>query len=148
MATLPVVPVYEVVNNVTIVNSRLVTPVRRDFGDQFTMLCAGEGLAKYGSITQDGDAVWLNTNATYPNGDAIAPPLVVNRSKQPIQEELGAGSQVELAFKVVVTPKGTYYNLAAVKCLKFVKPFSLADVFDTVVNPKEPTEATIDDIPF
>mgnify|MGYP003647251832 FL=1 len=147
MATLPVVPQYEVVNNVTIVNSRLVTPVRRDFGDQYTMLCAGEGLAKYGSVTQDGDAVWLNSNATYPNGDSIAPPLVVNRNKQPMQEELGAGSQVELAFKVVVTPKGTYYNLAAVKCLKFVKPFSLADVFDAVVAPKEePTN--VDDIPF
>ena len=53
-----------------------------------------------------------------------------------------------MAFKVVTTPKGVYYNLAAVKCLKFVKTFNLADVFDTVVNPKEPTEATIDDIPF
>ena len=131
MATLPVVPQYKVVSNVTIVNSRLVTPVRRDFGDQYTMLVAGQGLEAYGS----------------PNGDSIAPPLVVNRNKQPMQEELGAGSQVELAFKVVVTPKGTYYNLAAVKCLKFVKPFSLADVFDTVVAPKEePTN--VDDIPF
>ena len=148
MATLPVVPQYKVVTDVTIVNSRLVTPVRRDFGDQFTMLVSGQGLEAYGSLTQDGDAVWLNTNATYPNGDSIAPPLVVNRNKQTVDEELGAGSEVELAFKVVTTPKGVYYNLAAVKVLKFVKPFSLADVFDTVVNPKETTEATIDDIPF
>ena len=146
MATLPVVPVYKVVTNVTIVNSRLVTPVRRDFGDQFTMLVSGQGLEAYGSVTQDGDAVWLNTNATYPNGDSIAPPLVVNRSKQPIQEELGAGSEVEIAFKVVTTPKGVYYNLAAIKVLKFVKPFSLADVFDLVAPKEEPTN--VDDIPF
>ena len=62
-----------------------------------------------------------------------------------MQEELGAGSEVELAFKVVVTPKGTYYNLAAVKVLKFVKPFSLADVFD-MVEQEAPTN--IDDIQF
>ena len=145
MATLPVVPQYKVVSNVTIVNSRLVTPVRRDFGDQYTMLVAGQGLEAYGSVTQDGDAYWINANATYPNGDSIPAPLVVNRNKQPVQEELGAGSEVELAFKVVVTPKGTYYNLAAVKVLKFVKPFSLADVFD-MVEQEAPTN--IDDIQF
>ena len=145
MATLPAVPQYKIVKDVTIVNSRLVTPVRRDFGDQYSMLVAGKGLEMYGSVTTEGDAYWLNANATYPNGDAIPAPLVVNRSKQPIAEELGAGSEVELAFKVVTTPKGVYYNLAAIKVLKFVKCFSLADVFDQV---SEEEAVEIDNIPF
>ena len=67
MATLPAVPQYKIVKDVTIVNSRLVTPVRRDFGDQYSMLVAGAGLEAYGSVTTEGDAYWLNANATYPN---------------------------------------------------------------------------------
>ena len=122
---------FKVVRNVTIVNTRIATPVTRDFGQQYTLLVAGEGIAEVGgSVTKDGQSYWLKSNAQYANGDAIAPPTVINRSKQPITTELGEGSEVELAFKIAVTPKGTYYNLAAIKVLKLVKPFNIMDVFD------------------
>jgi len=123
---------FKVIRNVTIVNTRVVNPVTRDFGQQYSLLVSGEGLEDAGSITKDGKSYWINMNAQYPNGDIIAPPMVVNRSKMPITTELGEGSEVELAFKVVKTTQGTYYNLAAVKVMKFIKPFSILDMFDEV----------------
>jgi|TARA_B110000908_G_scaffold122746_1_gene143957 hypothetical protein len=126
---------FKVVTNVTIVNSRIVTPVTRDFGNQYTLLVSGEGIEEVGgSLTKDGQSYWLNTNANYANGDPIAPPMVINRSKQPITTELGEGSEVELAFKIARTAKGTFYNLAAIKVLRLVKPFNMADVFDSEVE--------------
>jgi hypothetical protein len=123
---------FKVVRNVTVVNSRLITPVVREFGSQYTLLAKGEGLeAVGGNITKDGSA-WINSNATYPNGDTVPTIPMIDRSKRPVETELGDGSEVELAFRVVQTKKGTYYNLAAIKVLKFVKPFSVFDIFDTV----------------
>ncbi len=57
---------------------------------------------------------------------------MVNRAKQPVTTELGEGSEIEIAFRIVHTKKGTFHNLAAIKVLKFVKPFSILDVFDDV----------------
>ena len=126
---------FKVVRNVTVVNTRVVTPARRDFGDQYTILVSGDGIEEVGGRSTDGGKTfWLNTNATYPNGDTIAPPKVINRSKQAIDSELGEGSEVELAFTVATTPKGTYYNLAAIKVLRMVKPVDVLDAFDDVAE--------------
>jgi len=125
---------FKVVRNVIIVNTRMVTPVTRDFGDQYSILAKGEELATIGLSSNTDGSSWINSNASYPNGDAIPNIPMVDRSKRAITSELGAGSQVELAFRVVKTAKGTYYNLAAVKVMKFVKPFSILDVFDEVMD--------------
>ena len=127
---------FKVVRNVVVVNSRLVTPVQRDFGQQYSLLASGDLAAVGGSPTKDG-SFWLNANAQYPNGDPIAPITMVNRSKQPVTTELGEGSEVDIAFRIVKTAKGTYYNLAAIKVMKFVKPFSILDVFDEVMDSDE-----------
>jgi hypothetical protein len=128
---------FKVVRNVTVVNSRLITPVVREFGSQYTLLAKGEGLeAVGGNITKDGSA-WINSNATYPNGDAVPTIPMIDRSKRPVETELGDGSEVELVFRVVQTKKGTYYNLAALKVMKFVKPFSILDLFDEVSDSSE-----------
>lgn len=122
---------FKVVRNVVVVNSRLITPVQRDFGQQYSLLASGELAEVGGSATKDG-SYWLNANAQYPNGDPIAPITMVNRAKQPVTTELGEGSEIEIAFRIVHTKKGTFHNLAAIKVLKFVKPFSILDVFDDV----------------
>jgi len=123
---------FKVVRNITIVNTRMVTPVTRDFGNQYSILAKGDQLASVGlSINTDGSA-WINSNASYPNGDVIPAIPMIDRSKRPITSELGEGSEVELAFRVVATTKGTYYNLAAVKVMKLVKPVSVFDAFDEV----------------
>jgi len=121
---------FKVVRSVTIVNTRMIQPVTRDFGDQYSILASGPELASIGLKANADGSSWINSNASYPNGDMIPKIPMVDRSKRAINSELGAGSQVELAFRVVETAKGTYYNLAAVKVMKFVKPFSILDVFD------------------
>ena len=131
---------FKVVRNITIVNTRMVTPITRDFGAQYSILASGEELSKVGIKTNQDGSGWINSNATYANGDAIANIPMIDRSKRAITTELGAGSEVELAFKVVTTAKGTYYNLAAVKVMKMVKPFSVFDMFDEV---EESTEAVL-----
>jgi len=123
---------FKVIRNLTIVNTRMVTPITRDFGDQYSILATGDSLSEIGISTNTDGSGWINSNASYPNGDKIPNIPMVNRSKQPITTELGAGSQVELAFKIVKNSQGTYYNLAAVKVMKFVKPFSVLDLFDEV----------------
>ena len=125
---------FKVIRNITIINTRMVTPVTRDFGNQYSMLASGSELASVGlKVNKDGSS-WINSNATYPNGDAIPQVPMIDRSKRAINTELGEGSEVELAFRVVETAKGTYYNLAAVKVMKMVKPFSILDCFDEVAN--------------
>jgi len=120
---------FKVLRNIRVVNSRIQTPVQRDFGKQYSLLATGEGLEQVGNVAKDG-SIWVNSNAEYPNGDPISPTPIIDRSKRPIDSELGEGSEVELAFKVVKTSKGEYYNLAAIKVMKYVKPFSVFDVFD------------------
>ena len=131
---------FKVVRNITIVNTRMVTPITRDFGAQYSILASGEELSKVGISTNQDGSGWINSNATYPNGDAIANIPMIDRSKRAITTELGAGSEVELAFKVVTNAKGTYYNLAAVKVMKMVKPFSVFEMFDEV---EDSTEAVL-----
>jgi len=128
---------FKVIRNLTIVNTRMVTPITRDFGDQYSILATGDSLSEIGISTNTDGSGWINSNASYPNGDKIPNIPMVNRSKQPITTELGAGSQVELAFKIVKNSQGTYYNLAAVKVMKFVKPFSVLDLFDEVSDSSE-----------
>ena len=120
---------FKVLRNIRVVNSRIQTPVTREFGKQYSLLASGEGLSEVGNVAKDG-SIWVNSNAEYPNGDPISPIPVIDRAKRPIDSELGEGSEVELAFKVVKTSKGTFYNLAAIKVMKMVKPFSVFDVFD------------------
>ena len=132
---------FKVLRNITIVNTRMVTPVTRDFGNQYSILAQGAELSSIGlKANQDGSS-WINSNASYPNGDAIPNIPMVDRSKRAITSELGAGSEVELAFRVVKTTKGTYYNLAAVKVMKFIKPFSVLDMFDEA---SDETQAVLD----
>jgi len=121
---------FKVVRNITIVNTRMITPVTRDFGDQYSILASGTSLQEVGIKANKDGSGWINSNATYPNGDSIPNIPMVDRSKRAITSELGAGSQVELAFRVVKTAKGTFHNLAAVKVMKLVKPFNILDVFD------------------
>jgi hypothetical protein len=130
---------FKVVRNITVVNSRLITPVVREFGSQYTLLAKGEGLEEVGGNTTKDGSAWINSNATYPNGDAVPAIPMIDRSKRPVETELGEGSEIELAFRIVENKKGTYYNLAAIKVLKFVKPFSVFDVFDT-----DDTEGVLD----
>ena len=135
---------FKVIRDITIVNTRMVTPVTRDFGDQYSILASGAALQEVGIKANKDGSGWVNSNATYPNGDAIANIPMVDRSKRAITTELGAGSQVELAFKVVNTTKGTYYNLAAVKVMKLVKPFSILDVFDEVSSAEDDMSDVMD----
>ena len=121
---------FKVIRNITIVNTRMVTPAKRDFGDQYSILASGSELAKVNIKVNAEGSGWINTSAVYPNGDTIAPVPMVDRSKRPITTELGEGSVVELAFKIVSLKTGTYYNLAAVKVMKMVKPISVFDAFD------------------
>ncbi len=120
---------FKVLRDIRVVNSRIQTPIKRDFGKQYSLLASGEGLEQVGNVSKDG-SVWINSNATYPNGDEISPTPVIDRAKRPITTELGEGSVVELAFKVVKTSRGTFYNLACIKVMQMVKPFSIFDVFD------------------
>jgi hypothetical protein len=131
---------FKVLRDITIVNSRIQTPVQRDFGKQYSLLATGEGLEQVGNVAKDG-SIWVNSNAEYPNGDQIAPTPIIDRAKRPITTELGEGSQVELAFKVVKTSKGEFYNLAAIKVMKYVKPFSVFDVFDAEEDDDEVLDA-------
>ena len=108
------------------------------------MLASGSSLADVGIKANKDGSGWINSNATYPNGDRIANIPMVDRSKRPITTELGAGSKVELAFKVVNTTKGVFYNLAAVKVMKFVKPFSILDVFDEVSSAEDDMSDVMD----
>jgi hypothetical protein len=125
---------FKVVRNITIVNTRMITPITREFGAQYSILASGSELAQIGVKTNEDGSGWINSNATYANGDSIAAIPMIDRNKRPVTTELGAGSEVELAFKIVTTPKGTYYNLAAVKVMKMVKPFSVFGLFDEAVD--------------
>jgi|TARA_R110000803_G_scaffold185222_1_gene247590 hypothetical protein len=121
---------FKVVRNVTVVNTRVINPVQRDFGKQYSLLLQGSELSNVGLKPTKDESYWVNSNAEYPNGDAIAPIPMINKSKQPVTTELGEGSEIELVFKVVMTKKGQYFNLAAIKVIKFVKPFDIFDCFD------------------
>jgi len=137
---------FKVVRNITIVNTRLITPVTRDFGDQYSILASGTSLQEVGIKANKDGSGWINSNASYPNGDRIPNIPMIDRSKRAITTELGAGSKVELAFKVVNTTKGVFYNLAAVKVMKMVKPFSVLDVFDEAEETTE--EDVLASVPF
>ena len=46
-------------------------------------------------------------------------------------EELGEGSEISIAFKIVTASNGNkYFNLHQIRVHKFVKPFSVFDLFD------------------
>jgi|TARA_R110002153_G_C13179197_1_gene484920 hypothetical protein len=105
-----------VLKDVTVVNSRLVTPVERSFGSQFSMLVKGnKNLDKVSTSepTEEG-AFWLNTNGETPQGVKLPPPVVVTKDGAKVTEELGSGSKVNLKFAVVHIGDKVYYNLKTV----------------------------------
>ena len=122
-----------VMKNVVIRNSRIVTPVRKSWGGQYSLVIE----TPQGHIISDSSAdgenqYWLNWNAEYPNGDSIAPvPQVRGKSVVTDPTELGNGSVVDLAFETVERNGKNYYNLKAIKLVQYVKPKSLLDLFDT-----------------
>jgi len=123
---------YKIVKNITVINSRLIEPIVRSFGKQYSMLVSGD-LANVGGSPAAGTegAFWLNANAEYPNGDPTKPIDVLDKHSRPMTSELGEGSEISIAFEVVKAKNGnTYYNLNQIRVLKFVKPFSVFDLFD------------------
>ena len=130
---------FTIVTNCVVVNSRLIEPIVRSFGKQYSMLVSGD-LARVGAApAKEKGSFWLNSNAEYPNGDAIKAPEVFDKHGRAMTAELGEGSEISIAFKVVKASNGnTYYNLSQVRVLKFVKAFSVFDLFDSVTESEEP----------
>ena len=130
---------YVIVKNCTVVNSRMIEPIVRSFGKQYSMLVQGD-LSKVGAAPAKEDgAFWLNANATYPNGDPVKAPEVMDKHGRSMESELGEGSVVSIAFKIVKASNGnTYYNLSQVRVVKFIKAFSVFDLFDTVDESDDP----------
>jgi hypothetical protein len=117
----------------------MLEPVTRSFGKQYSMLVTGD-LARVGAApAKEKGAFWLNANAEYPNGDSIKAPEIFDKHGRQLETELGEGSEVSIAFKVVQASNGnTYYNLAQIRVVKFVKAFSVFDLFDAVEESDEP----------
>lgn len=130
---------YTIVTNCVVVNSRMLEPIVRSFGKQYSMLCKGD-LARVGAApAKEKGSFWINANAEYPNGDSIKAPEVFDKHGRVMESELGEGSEVSIAFKVVKASNGnTYYNVAQIRVLKFVKAFSVFDLFDAVEESEEP----------
>ena len=114
------------IKNVVVQNSRLITPVPRDFGPQYSLLVSGQ--PELGTVSQSDPtedlAYWLNTNAQTPDGLNIPAPVIIDTAGQIVTTELGKGSVVNLKFSKVVVKGKTYYNLRAVGLI------CLAPVFD------------------
>ena len=122
---------FTIVKNCTVVNSRMLEPIVRSFGKQYSMLVSGELSAVGGSPAKEAGSFWLNSNAQYPNGDAIKAPQVMDKHGREMTEELGEGSEISIAFKIVTASNGNkYFNLHQIRVHKFVKPFSVFDLFD------------------
>lgn len=127
---------YKIVTNLTVINSRLIEPIVRSFGKQYSMLVKGD-LADVGGSPATGTegAFWLNANAEYPNGDPIKPIEVLDKHSRAMTSELGEGSKIAIAFEIVKAKNGnTYYNLDQVRVMKYVKPFNVFDLFDEVTE--------------
>jgi hypothetical protein len=114
------------IKNVVVQNSRLITPVPRSFGPQYSLLVSGQPELETVSQSDPTEdlAYWLNTNAQTPDGLNIPAPVIIDTSGQVVTTELGKGSVVNLKFSKVVVKGKTYYNLRAVGLIK------LAPVFD------------------
>lgn len=114
------------IKNVVVQNSRLINPVPRDFGPQYSLLVSGS--AELETVSQSDPtedmSYWLNTNAQTPDGLNIPAPVIVDRDGKIVTQELGKGSRVNLKFSKVVVKGKTYYNLRAVGLLH------LAPIFD------------------
>ena len=130
---------FTIVTNCVVVNSRMLEPITRSFGKQYSMLVQGD-LARVGAApAKEQGEFWINSNAEYPNGDSIKAPEVFDKHGRAMTAELGEGSEISIAFKVVKASNGnTYYNLSQVRVLKFVKAFSVFDLFDSVTESEEP----------
>jgi len=124
-----------VLQNISVVNSRLVTPVHRSFGSQYTLLASGHNLGQVSKSAPNADgSFWINSNATFPNGDAVPPVETVNRNLKPFLNnglELGEGSLVDLLFNVVNVKDKIFYNLRTVRVLQYVAPFDHLSAFKT-----------------
>lgn len=114
------------IKNVVVQNSRLITPVPRDFGPQYSLLVSGQPELETVSQSDPTEdlAYWLNTNAQTPDGLNIPAPVIIDTAGEIVNTELGKGSVVNLKFSKVVVKGKTYYNLRAVGLI------SLAPVFD------------------
>jgi len=122
---------YVIVRNCVVVNSRMLEPIVRSFGKQYSMLVSGELAAVGGSPAKESGSYWINANAQYPNGDAIKAPRVMDKHGREMESELGEGSEISIAFKVIKASNGNkYYNLDQIRVTKFVKAFSVFDLFD------------------
>jgi|TARA_B100000795_G_scaffold264788_1_gene245713 hypothetical protein len=120
-----------VVRNCSIINSRTIEPVYRSFGGQYTLLVSGHGLdlVTKGKSNEDG-SVWLNQNATYPNGDPTGGIEVVTKALKPFDKgELGEGTLVDLLFNVVRVKKEVYYNIRTIRVLDHIAPFNHLSAF-------------------
>lgn len=122
---------YVIVRNCVVVNSRMLEPIVRSFGKQYSMLVSGELAAVGGSPAKESGSYWINSNAQYPNGDAIKAPRVMDKHGREMESELGEGSEISIAFKVIKASNGNkYYNLDQIRVTKFIKAFSVFDLFD------------------
>ena len=124
-----------VLQNISVVNSRLVTPVHRSFVSQYTLLASGHNLGQVSKSAPNADgSFWINSNATFPNGDAVPPVETVTRTLKPFINnglELGEGSLVDLLFNVVNVKDKIFYNLRTVRVLDYVAPFDHLSAFKT-----------------
>ena len=133
---------FTIVNNCTVVNSRMIEPIVRSFGKQYSMLVSGELSEVGGSPAKESGSYWLNANAQYPNGDAIKAPQVMDKHGREMTEELGEGSEISIAFKIVKATNGNkYFNLHQIRVHKLVKPFSVFDLFDAEEKTEDLSQA-------
>lgn len=125
-----------ILRNITVKQSRVVNPVHKDWGPQYSMIISGDNAEKVGSVSGQEGEYWLNWNAQYPNGDPINPTPQVRGKGEAEPTELGDGSVVDLAFETTERRGKTYYNLRAIKILDFVQPKTVMDWFkeDDEVN--------------
>jgi len=133
---------FTIVKNCTVVNSRMLEPIVRSFGKQYSMLVSGELSEVGGSPAKESGSYWLNANAEYPNGDAIKAPLIMDKHGREMTEELGEGSEISIAFKIVKASNGNkYFNLHQIRVHKLVKPFSVFDLFDAAEKTEDLSQA-------
>jgi hypothetical protein len=133
---------YVIVRNCIVVNARMIEPIVRSFGKQYSMLVSGELAAVGGSPAKEAGSYWLNANAQYPNGDPIKAPKVLDKHGRAMESELGEGSEISIAFKVVTASNGNkYYNLDQIRVNKFVKAFSVFDLFDAEESVEDLSQA-------
>jgi len=120
-----------VLKNVVVRNSRVVTPVTKSWGKQYSLVIESAKGHLVGTPSDREGQFWLNWSAQYPSGDLVAPIAQV-RGKTVSEDptEFGDGSVVDLAFDTVERDGKQYHNLKAIKVIQFVKPRSVVDFFD------------------